>query len=843
MDIQKDIIAWLKTLKGWQTELAYRVLTKQIESSDIADILSMIKNNTVFTDKVFPNFVNSASEKQLRLLSIESIHNIESLAPRNSLSFERDKNLIVIYGSNGSGKSGYTKLIKKAAGKQRAIDLKPNVYNSDGKESKCTIKYTIDSIDKSENWIMNEEPIPDLSLIDIFDTNTGENYLKEANAVTYTPSCMALFENIVSLYTKISGVLEQEKSSLIKMLPPLPEKYQDTISGQLYNKLIKRHTEASLSCILVWSKQNESDKLLLDERLKGDDPAKVATEKKKQKIEVDKIVKEINQAYSQINDDAQKTIRILKSKAAEKRKIAKDSAAVIAKETELQGIGSQVWKALWEAAKKFSIQEAYKDIEYPNVGENSRCVLCHQLLDENAKKRLSSFNTFVSSILENEAVEAERILSDKLKELPMVINNDVLTSKCSAANLNEDWLKCLISIWQQIGDVSNAIKQDKEITIDAQYILDNIKILTDISGQYEKEATQFEADAKLFDRAKATKELLELNAKKWCSQQKLAILSEIERLRKIDNYSNWIAQCNTRAISTKASEISEIVITEEYVKRFNNELSALNASKIKVELIKERAIKGKVTHVLKLKGNITSKPIEILSDGEHRIVALAAFLADVTGGNNTNPFVFDDPISSLDQQYEEKTVERIVELSKTRQVIVFTHRLSLLGLLNEKSDPGKIQIVGIRTEHWGCGEIGDTPLFAKKTETAFKNLKNEKIAKAKKIFNESGSDEYYPYGKALCSDIRILVERSVELDLLADVVQRYRRAVNTMGKINKLAKITKEDCDLINTYMTKYSKYEHSQPTEETVEVPDPTDIEKDVDTLINWISEFNKRE
>jgi ABC-type lipoprotein export system ATPase subunit len=613
--------------------------------------------------------------------------------------------------------------------------------------------------------------------------------------------------------------------------------------------LTKTHTEATLSSILVWSTKNEDDRLLLEKRLKEKDPAKTAAEKRKQKIEVDKIVEELNQAFTLINDDAQKTIRSLRDNVTKKRKIAKDSAAVITERAELEGIGSQVWKALWEAARSFSMQEAYKGMEYPNIGESSRCVLCHQLLDENAKQRLSSFNTFVGSTLENEATEAEKLFSDRLEKLPVAISNDVLTSKCSAANLNDEWFQCLVSIWQQIECVSNAIKQNMEITLDAQYILGNVNILKGISEQYEKEAIQFEADAKLFDRTKATKELSELNAKKWCSQQKTAILDEIERLKKIDNYDNWISQCNTRAISTKASEISEVVITEEYVKRFNNELSSLNASKIKVELIKERATKGKVTHTLKLKGNDTHKPIEILSEGEHRIVALAAFLADVTGGNNTNPFIFDDPISSLDQQYEEKTVERIVELSKTRQVIVFTHRLSLLGQLNEiygkdSSEREKyIQIIGIRSEHWGCGEIGNTPLFAKNTIKAFNSIKNDRLPKATKIYQENGYDDFYPYGKSLCSDIRILVERSVELDLLADVVQRYRRAVNTMGKIDKLAKITQKDCDLISLYMTKYSKYEHSQPTEEPVEVPEPTEIEKDVDALINWISEFNKRD
>jgi len=842
MDIQTNIETWLKTLKGWQTETVYRILTKQIENSDFADIISMIKTNANFVDKQFPNFVNSASEKHLRLLSIENIQNIESLSPRNPLCFDKDKNLIAIYGSNGSGKSGYTKLLKKAAGKQRAIDLKPNVYNLEDKESKCTIKYTINSVEKSENWLMNNNTVTDLSLIDIFDTTTGEGYLKEANTATYTPNCLVVFEWIVYLYSEISKKLTEEKNRLLRTLPMLSSEFQNTVSGRLYNSLNKIHTETTLASILVWSEIDENNKISLETRLKEKDPAQAAIEKRRQKTEIDKIISEISQACSLINKTARENIEQLKSTAISKRSIAQQSAKIIEGSSEIQGVGSQTWKAMWEAAKDFSTKEAYQTSNFPKVDTNSRCVLCHQLLDENTKKRLTAFDTYIKSTVEKEASIAEKAYFDKLNALPIAIKEENITTKCNAAILNEDWLNCLVSIWQQIEGVSNAIKQNTEVTIDRQFINDNIKILQDISEQYENDAKQFENDAKSFDRAKATNQLLELNAKKLCSQQKTAILNEIERLKKIDNYDNWISQCNTTAISKKASEISEVVITEEYVRRFNQELSALNANKIKVELIKERATKGKVSHTLKLKGNDTHKPIEILSEGENRIVALAAFLADVTGGNNTNPFIFDDPISSLDQQYEEKTVERIVELSKTRQVIVFTHRLSLLGQLNEKSESDKIQIIGIRNENWGCGEIGETPLFAKKTEAAFKNLKNQKIAQAKKIFTEQGSEMYYPYGKMLCSDIRILVERSVEMDLLSDVVQRYRRAVNTMGKIDKLAKITKEDCDLINLFMTKYSKFEHSQSIETPVEVPEPTEIENDVDTLIRWITEFTKR-
>jgi energy-coupling factor transporter ATP-binding protein EcfA2 len=92
--------------------------------------------------------------------------------------------------------------------------------------------------------------------------------------------------------------------------------------------------------------------------------------------------------------------------------------------------------------------------------------------------------------------------------------------------------------------------------------------------------------------------------------------------------------------------------------------------------------KGRTTFGLTLIGAKGTRPPEdILSEGETRIVALAAFLADITGSNQVAPFIFDDPISSLDQDFEERVVARLVDLAHTRQVIIFTHRMSLVTLL------------------------------------------------------------------------------------------------------------------------------------------------------------------
>ena len=241
-------------------------------------------------------------------------------------------------------------------------------------------------------------------------------------------------------------------------------------------------------------------------------------------------------------------------------------------------------------------------------------------------------------------------------------------------------------------------------------------------------------------------------------------------------------------------------------------------------MIKTRVDKGRVLHRLQLQNATRGSLDDILSEGEYKIVSLAAFLADVGGKSYPAPFVFDDPISSLDQDFEESVVQRLVELSKERQVIIFTHRLSLLGLMQDYAKKAGLEphVICVRQESWGTGEPGGIPFFAKKPKKSLDFLLNERLKQTSKIFQEQGKEVYEPIAKSICSDFRILLERMIESELLADVVHRYRRAVNTIGKINKLSRITDIDCKFFDHMMTKYSRYEHSQPTEAPVQLPDP---------------------
>ena len=61
-------------------------------------------------------------------------------------------------------------------------------------------------------------------------------------------------------------------------------------------------------------------------------------------------------------------------------------------------------------------------------------------------------------------------------------------------------------------------------------------------------------------------------------------------------------------------------------------------------------------------------------------------------------------------------------------------------------------------------------------------------------------------------------------------------------KLKDLAKLKDADCNLLDSLMTKYSGFEHSQPTESPVELPKPDDLLADMTSLKSWREEYAKR-
>ena len=846
-EIRQSIVSWLHTQSLWTQRTAEKILKREdITDSVLNELLDCLKSEEgIKTGKLIDfSFFSGLAENDatLKVQSIGDIQGIDDLAPKTPLIF--GDNLSVIYGHNGSGKSGYTRILKKACGKIGAVDLISNVFKDIPAHRKCSISFNVNDALIQKEWTANSAPIAQLRGVDIFDSTSGGAYLEGETEATYMPVEVALFEKLVQTFDLLKLKLDKSSSELISKLPAKPTQFGTSkfIEG-MYTRLKNDSKVEELKKFYNYTADDEEKQKALEERIKTA-PSELASQKHKRKMQVEGLLNAISAGTTSVSQSVCDEVENLRSDFAAKKKASLDAAKVLADDSKLQGIGEATWKSMWLAAKKYSEEIAYKGSDFPKIDENSVCVLCHQDLDQNAKKRMSGFNDYIKGQLQTELKKAEELYQQKISLLPSIPTESDLKTVLQACQLDEEkWLPVVKGIWSDIESVKTNLVTQKDDKVTG-YAYDK-KLLEEVDNLKQKlveEIAVHTKDSESFDISRLQIELNDFKAKKWASGYVEVMLEEIDRLKGLNLIIGWTKLVSTSGLSKKAGEISEKILTEAYVERFNRELKALGANKISVELVKARATKGKVKHKLQLKNvNLAFSKAQLnpLSDGEKRIISLAAFLADVMGKSYKAPFVFDDPISSLDQSYEENTAQRLIELSKDRQVIVFTHRLSLLGLLSETDN---VHSRHIRREHWGCGEHGEIPLYGNKPINAVRKLKNERVAQARKTLSESGTDQYNVLAKSICSDFRILLERIIEHELLKGIVQRHKGKVTTDGKLAAISKIQQSDCDLLEGLMSEFSKHEHSQSDEAPVELPDPENLDKALDSILSWHTEFSKR-
>ena len=844
-EMVSDLSDWLSKQPRWLKHAALDLLAgKPIGNKEIVAMAKLTLSEVAGTlgQPQLPAALDSFGDRSggsVCLVSIASVTGVGQLNPRNPLRFGAE-NIVVVFGSNGSGKSSYVRILKHACGARQKGEIHPNVFDGAAEPQSCAITFRGASGEQTAQWNAEAGVIPELSTIDIFDTVCGHSYLASAGAPTYEPRILGFLSQLAALCDQVAAKLTSDIAAKAKALPALPNGYELTAAGKWYVGLTAQTQQAAVDENCAWGEVEDGELAGLAKYLAERSPKDRAKEFDTKKSFIDGLITSLAEHCAAFSDDSCKELMALRNTAHEKQRTSELAAKVSLQSAVLEGVGTEQWLALWEIARTYSTEIAYAQQAFPNVGDDARCVLCHQELSPEAKQRLKSFDDYVANEAATAAKSAKAALDKAIESLAALPDDDTLAAKGASAGLDGAAIesikgyyallraRCALivanSIVEQFGDYP---RKDEWVTA-AQVI----------SSDYAAQSKQFIEGFNEEDRKAKSARQTELLARKWIHEQKSAVEAEVKRLDQVDKLTKAKDMCSTRAISLKKSALSEELITPAYIGSFNSELKNLGARRVKVELVKTRVERGAVLHQVKLQKAVRSKPIQdVLSEGEHRIVCVAAFLADVSSKPNGSTFVFDDPISSLDLDYEEAVVQRLVSLSATRQVIVFTHRLSLLGMVQDYAKKAEVpvRVVQIRKEPWGAGEPGDESIEAAKRKAVLNEHLPKRIAASKLVLEKEGDAAYRLHAQSICTETRKLIERMIELELLADVIQRHRRAINTLGKLEKLADIKPEDCELLDEMMTKYSRYEHAQSAEAPVELPLPDELAQDIAKLKAW--------
>src|SRR3990172_9245416 len=145
-------------------------------------------------------------EEPLSLVSVEDVKNVNALAPAQKIAF--NTKLTVLFGRNGSGKTGYARILKRISSVRREQRILPDITGvPDGGPPSAQIRFRIGATEQTCAWKGEAGVIP-LTRVDLFDAQDAPTSVAGDLTYVYTPADVALFRHVSAAMDGVRAKLD-----------------------------------------------------------------------------------------------------------------------------------------------------------------------------------------------------------------------------------------------------------------------------------------------------------------------------------------------------------------------------------------------------------------------------------------------------------------------------------------------------------------------------------------------------------------------------------------------------------------------------------------------------------
>lgn len=760
--------------------------------------------------------------------------------------------LTTIYGDNGSGKSGYARLFKRACrARSRGEAIRGNVFTGGGGPAQAVFDLEVGGIPKSVAWT-DGVIADDLGHVSVFDSACAVQFVDKEAPLDVRPAGLDLFDALARTAASLQDRIRALQTALQAGRQRLPDIAADTAGGRFIATLSAKSAlgEAQRLGTLTETEQSRlTDLAGLVAQLRTEDPTKNVRPMRLAAQRLDALAKRLGLLDAALTREREEALKEARQDLATKREVERLATAEAFSAAPLRGVGEEAWRQLWEAARQYSLVHAYPETVFPNTGNEALCVLCQQPIAEAAAARMESFEKYVQGVTAGAATQAQAAIDGHIRTLDELVIRDEASS-ATIEELRVDAPELADSVDRYFTEASArrmallvGLRQGTWETSAAP--LSPEVALKEQATTLISRAIELEKSARPEERTKVEKELAELRARQELGKALPAISAEITRLQELSKHDLALRDLDTTAISKKGAELSNQVITSTLATRLNDELKAFGVAKLRVQIVPTKGAKGKAYHRLELIDANGTSPGQVLSEGEHRAVALACFFAELDLLPSKSGIILDDPVSSLDHARRARVAARIAAEAKRRQVVVFTHDLAFLLLLHDAAEAAGVPHCErhIRAGAHGPGECEDgSPWSARPAKSRVAALRDE----VQRILGPLSRTDLKAYEKEavrVYGLLRETWERGVEEVLLNKSVMRFGRGVSTLS-LKAVLDYCEQDYFDLEAGMAKCSRTfaGHDSAAELNEPVPDHAELTADVAALDEWLKRIVKR-
>lgn len=870
MAVIDDVIVWASTLPAWQGDTVRRLLLagdQPLTAQDYTEILALAKAELKLAQPPegvkpvppAPGKFSSvpATKVSVKLLSIEDVRNVNIIKSGQTQPFA-ENGITVVYGDNGSGKSGYSRILKLACqARDKDERILPDVFATVPPAPPTAIlNIKQGDIPKSIKWMYGATPDPVLTNITVFDGRCARVITDDRNEITYLPYGADVFQKTAEVVLKVKADLEAEIADLVPIQDSAVA--AGTPSAIFLETLTDTTQDAVIQSATSWTPQDEAALSSQEELARASDSTRATQE-----------VTRLENIKTRVNNATTNASKLVTACAgltneAVANVLAELNAAQLAHSTAiaerqtpepLPGVAStNQWEILYNAAKRYSEEIAYPGEPFPKTID-ALCVLCQQPLGPDAVARFQRFKKYMEDAT-SKVLGAKRSaltsLREKVENLTP-LSGPALDSICDEiATLDDKATLSLRGFHEAIAARKAAILSVLKEGEPPEKVKSLIPwppspeaTLNPVVQELARKATEITNAAKPDEYKKLAANVAQLKSRRALSARKADINTYVLKARRNAALRHAISTLRTQEITRQGTALIRKNLTPELLKSFKHELIELGAVKVPIS-VKPSGAAGETAHEMLLEGAKVSagtRMTQVLSEGEARVIAIAGFLAELGLAPHANTIVLDDPVSSLDHVFTRKIAARLAQEGLKRQVVIFTHNIAFLMELEDACDAlakgGTPVALAVHTLRRGGKSAGITmdgaPWHAMKLKQRVQYLE-ELARKIKPLYdnNDTGYNKEAAYVYGL---LREAWESCVEEGLFNKVVCRYRNSVQT--KSLEEVEIADADAHHVDLHMSKASSWMTGHDKSKALHEARPSPDE--ILTDINALRQFSK--
>lgn len=771
-----------------------------------------------------PVIATAASEAEqtapLSIVRLADVHGVNALVTGSVI--EPHVGLTVIYGENGTGKTGYSRIFKALALSRTADEILGDIGSSTPEPPSAKIDYKLGQKEETLDW-QGETGIPPFTRMSIFDSRSVSYHVDSDLEYVYTPAALALFEHVISglqgVLARIDGDVERLQARDTRLLTRFP---RDSAAYPLIETLGAATDLGQLQTL----REREPN---VDTRLASLRQTVAALEANTIRPKLDQALREgrvLTEAHELVEVLAAFDVTVYNAAISRRAELAADYESFrteLFAAADLPAEPDRTWSEFITAA------DAYRaHLGEIGVHDDTRCLYCRQKLAAPALALIAKYSTYLADKMRADIAEADKTLESLAApfETTRATNIDLLMQEYAERADKPNFYGGVKTIADEVAavhaNVAARIAMDHEfkIQLEAPGHIIETALAEKVNAT---ESLQEQLENRTATLADKKKELAKLEAGAEIARSWPDIERVVNDAKEADRLVLLRTALSTaqRAVTELSKTASNELINNNFDSFFIEECDKLRAPSLKVQFVgrEGRAKRRKV-----LSGTV--RPSKVLSEGEQKVLAMADFLAESRLAGITAPVIFDDPVSSLDHRRIREVSARIVGLAEAIQVIVFTHDILFTSNLLALSEKSKRCSFFEITDEDGKGRVN--PATGPRGDT-MKSLRvriNSTIQTAKSQEGEARTALVHQG----YSHIRSWCELFTEEEVLKGVVRRYEANVRMTTLPDIKADRLKATVAMVFRIFEDACRYTdaHSQPLISSAVQPTLAQLEED---------------